>query len=513
MKKRWGLGWILVAAIAAPGWADYGFTRSQIEFVIGVKNDKTGLREGGAIQKAQFFYHYFNKERSPDLKVPPWVDQQLGPMLSRPVWQDPDEGVLSEAKLWQAPFAELFTYFSATRKTFPPEFEGALTQPGALLKEYADTRIRFQMSIDRLYRARMGDSLGGRGRSVLSHLDLTLKQMDATVGAIVAADGRRYVQAVLGAGRLTHMTHEILWSEPRGLIKGKPEPEPAKGPAVFLAIAGLLLAFSALWSFGSSNDEAVRVWSRNYWARMQGITREFNRQFVQIKVQYLVAVPVLAGIGLGLLTWNPYGFAVIAGAGCYVGYNAPRWYLDQVRSRRGREVEAQLMDAMVLLSNALKSGLDIVQGFELVHRDLTPPISEEFGLIIKNYQLGTPFEKAMEGMLERVESRLLTYLVKAIIIQRAVGGNLTKLIDRIVDNIREEGKLEEKVGALTAQQKIQSIVVAIVPWMMLSVMFAFQPEEMAAFYFRPLGMAVLLGCAIWITVGMGMVRKMGDVRV
>ena len=171
------------------------------------------------------------------------------------------------------------------------------------------------------------------------------------------------------------------------------------------------------------------------------------------------------------------------------------------------------MDALILLSNSLKSGMDIVQGFEMVSKDLRPPISEEFALVIKNYNLGTPFERSLESMEERVDSRLLSYMVKAIVLQRQVGGNLTKIFERIVENIREESKLEEKLQAMTAQQRIQAIVVGIMPWIMVGVMFVFQPDTMINFYTTPVGIIVFLFCAVWIFIGIKAVNKLGEIKV
>jgi tight adherence protein B len=170
------------------------------------------------------------------------------------------------------------------------------------------------------------------------------------------------------------------------------------------------------------------------------------------------------------------------------------------------------MDALILLSNCLRSGLDIVQGFEMVSKDLIPPISDEFALVIKNYQLGMTFEKALGVMEERVASKMLAYMIRAIVLQRQVGGNLTKVFERIVIDIREESKLEEKTKAMTAQ-KIQSIVVGIMPWVMVSVMFMFQPETMIKFYSSPLGMATGIFCMIWVGIGMKVVSSLGKIRV
>jgi tight adherence protein B len=104
-------------------------------------------------------------------------------------------------------------------------------------------------------------------------------------------------------------------------------------------------------------------------------------------------------------------------------------------------------------------------------------------------------------------------MIKAIVIQRSVGGNLTKIFDRIVENIREESKLAEKTAAMTAQQRIQAIVVGVMPWIMLIIMFAFQPGPMKDYYFSPLGLMTLLFCTVWIGIGMKIVNKLGDISV
>lgn len=145
----------LAVLLSAPAAAQT-FTQAEVKFLVDKKE--------GAEANSQVFYHYFKKDRDPGLVVPSWIDQTLDAMLKRPVWQDPEEGILNEAQLWQAPVSVLYEFFELTRKTFLPSEGGQLANPAALIKDYEDNRIRFQMSLDRLYRARMGNSLGGRGR-------------------------------------------------------------------------------------------------------------------------------------------------------------------------------------------------------------------------------------------------------------------------------------------------------------------------------------------------------------
>lgn len=496
---------LLAACFAAAPLRAQVFSPSEVKYLVD--------RNNGAETNTQKFYHYFKKDRDPNLTVPPWVDETIDAMLQHPVWQDPEEGILNEAQLWQAPVSVLYEFFELTRKTMAPTDGGQLAPPTSLIRDYEDNRVRFQMSLDRLYRAHLGNSLGGRGRAVISNFDLIVKEMDSLLDALTSGDIPRYKAAVLAIGALSNGAFDVLHQAPRGYAP--PGSEQRGNPMVPLVfkLIGIALMFFGGWTVGTLNEAKIQQGVDRYQAKAKEWAHEYERQFLTIKIHYLVGGPAVLGLLIGLLTFDPFGFLIFTGFGIYAGLSLPAYLLRNLRFRRGMKCEAQLMDAMILMSNGLKSGVDLVGCLGLVQRDLQPPISEEFGLCIKNYQLGMSLEKALEGVEERVQSRLLAYMIKAVVIQRSVGGNLTKIFDRIVDNIREESKLVEKTAAMTAQQRIQAIVVGAMPWVMLIIMFAFQPGPMKAFYFTPLGVIVLLFCTIWISIGMKIVNTLGDIQV
>ncbi|OGS01700.1 MAG: hypothetical protein A3G41_06440 [Elusimicrobia bacterium RIFCSPLOWO2_12_FULL_59_9] len=460
---------------------------------------------------------------------PRWLILDMPRLLNTGAWEDPDQGTLSEAKLWQAPIAVLYNFFETTQKVFPsdpawartgkykddPLVRGMDAMPGTLLGVYQRNRIQFQMALDRLYRAHKGESLDGRGRIILSEFDLILSEMESLMTAIVVDNRIDYSESIIAISKLSREVFQTFNQLPRGPQPGDQEKPASKLGVWFWSAAGILLIFMAALRFAGLNREKIIVNWENYVQRSRNFAQEFNKQFLQIKAQYLVFVPLGAGVILGMVafTAHPIFLPVFSFGGAWVGYKLPGWVLETMRQRRGRQVEAQLIDSMVLMTNALKSGLDIIGAFTMVQRDMLPPISEEFGLVLKNYELGTPFERCLEGLEERAASKLVTYMVRAVIIQRQVGGNLTKIFDRIVENIREEGKLQEKTQSMTAQQRMQSKVVGIMPWAMTGIMFAFQPQQMMEFYTSNVGLGVMLFCIVWIAIGMKVVSKMGEIDV
>jgi len=480
------------------------FKANEVKFLL----DKTD----GAETRIQKFYHYFKKDRDPSLAPPKWIDETLDAMTKHPVWQDPEEGILNEAQLWQAPVSVLYEFFELTRKTMLPSDGGQLAPPASLVRDYEDNRVRFQMSLDRLYRAHLGNSLGGRGRAVLADFDLILKEMDSVLDGLTSGKVDRYRQAVLAVGELSNNAFAVLSETPRGYPPGYQKPGDSPLP-LFFELGGIAVVFFGGWLVGTLNEAKIQQGADRYRAKAKEWAHQYERQFLTIKVNYLVGGPIALGALLGIVSFDPFGFIMFTGLGVFAGLNLPGWLLSNVKRRRQLNCEKQLMDAMILMSNGLKSGVDLVGCIEMVHHDLQPPISEEFGLAVKNYQLGMSLEKALEGVDDRIGSRLVAYMIKAVVIQRSVGGNLTKIFDRIVENIREESKLAEKTAALTAQQRIQSIVVGLMPWIMMVVMFAFQPGPMKQYYFTPLGLMTIVSCTVWMSIGMKLVNKLGDISV
>ena len=472
------------------------------------------------------------------IKVPDWFPKELEEMEKLKVVYIPDEGTLSEATLWYRTIANVWSYLDRANNALDAKNnskEAILVEE--LARGYVSNRIRLVSNLDRLNKElvrgkdvyNMKDSMQGRARSMLATLEVMNQEFFSTIEALgssttPSAKDDKYRKAVMAVVMLSNQ----LWSEFRAapLPVNFPDPKVYQTTdaqrvfsLVMVLIGAVLIGYAVFLLLDAKRAEINRGWEQ-YREKSMAWAEDFNRQFLTIDVKYIVfgtlAVFVFLGLVMGVSIGGIGGIIMVGlmvMLGAYVSIRMPKVVLDRLKRSRGAKINKQLMDALILLSNSLRSGMDIVQGFELVSHDMLPPIADEFGLVIKNYKLGTPFEKALEGLDERVESRMLSYTIKAIVIQRQVGGNLTVIFSRLVENIREESKLEEKLDAMTAQQRIQAMVVGIMPVIMLGMMFMFRPEEMTAFYTSGVGLFVLFFCFVWIMIGMKLIQKLGEVKV
>ncbi len=466
-------------------------------------------------------------------KAPAWFGPELERMEKNKVVYVPDEKTTySEVDLWRQAFANVNLYLDRADQSLNPEQPIVLSR---LVREYVGNRVNLVATLDRLNKdllrggqlVVMKDSMEGRARSMLATLELINNEFFSTIESFsspLSQRDKKYHQAVKAVALLSNHLFSQFFAAP--LPTQNPDLSKLRTTradrffTLLLIVLGALFAGLFVYSLiNIKRDDILRAYG-DYRAKSEAWAEDFNRQFITIDVKYIVLAAIcLCGLFGLFIGWNiggfmgVFAFLVCLIIGGYIGVRLPASVLESLKRSRGVRINKQLMDALILLSNSLRSGMDIVQGFELVSRDMLPPIADEFGLVVKNYQLGTPFEQALDGLTERVESRMLAYVVKAIIIQRQVGGNLTVIFARLVENIREESKLEEKLQAMTAQQKIQSIVVSIMPFVMMGVMFVFNPTQMLSFYTSFIGIFVFMFCCIWIFIGMMILRKMGDIRV
>jgi tight adherence protein B len=224
---------------------------------------------------------------------------------------------------------------------------------------------------------------------------------------------------------------------------------------------------------------------------------------------------VLASIFLPTLG-NPL-FLII---GAIVGFMLPRLYVSRRKKGRVNAFNKQLPDTITLIANALRAGSSFLQAIELVTRESRPPISTEFSRVIREVNLGLPFDDAMENMVRRVLSEDLELMVTAITIQHQVGGNLAEILDSISFTIRERIRIQGEIRVLTAQQRISGYVVAGLPIGIAGILFIISPKFLEPMFTKPpeiLGLPagiIILGFGVFMmTIGFLLIRRIVDIRV
>jgi tight adherence protein B len=196
-----------------------------------------------------------------------------------------------------------------------------------------------------------------------------------------------------------------------------------------------------------------------------------------------------------------------------LGYNIPEWSIKLMRWRRLKKYDDQLPDGLIMAANGLRAGLSLVQSFEVVSRESPVPISQEFGLILKEYRMGYDIDEALEHLPERMPTVDTGIFVNAVLILRETGGNLTEIFDTIAKTIQERKRVQNKIKTLTAEGETQAYMLAILPVVMAVVLNQLNPAIFSLLYTTYIGWAFIVLMAAMEGVGLYWMLKIVKVKI
>jgi tight adherence protein B len=217
---------------------------------------------------------------------------------------------------------------------------------------------------------------------------------------------------------------------------------------------------------------------------------------------------------------KPLGSPLALILGFFVGLYLPRMWLGRRRAGRLNAFNKQLPDTITLLANALRAGSSFLQAIEMVVREAQPPITVEFGRVVREVNLGLAFDAAMENMVRRVRSDDLELMATAITIQHQVGGNLAEILDSIAFTIRERVRIKGEIRSLTAQQRMSGYVVAGMPIGLMLLLMVLAPGFMKPMFQNPPGIMglpaglIVLGIGgVFMFIGFIIIRRIVAIEV
>ena len=219
-----------------------------------------------------------------------------------------------------------------------------------------------------------------------------------------------------------------------------------------------------------------------------------------------VANLALMAIG-GTVVWSVTGRALLGMVAFGSLALAPRLLYWWMRRKRLRMFEEQLPDALMMLAGGLRAGVGLSSAIQQLGVEAQPPISQEFSLLLREQRLGVTLEQALSNLNRRVPTQTTVLVVSAMRVAAETGGGLAETLERTSNTIRSRLQMEGKIGALTAQGKLQAWVVGLLPMVLMAILNKMEPEAMGMLWHTRLGWATLVVIAFFELMGIYVIRK------
>ena len=247
------------------------------------------------------------------------------------------------------------------------------------------------------------------------------------------------------------------------------------------------------------------------------VSGELDKAWIEItpeRATMWVTGSVLLGAFIGILAGNTltqrvFWILVLGSAGYFVPTFAVRW----LQARYLQRVDDQLVDALRMMANALKAGLNLQQAIELVSREMPPPISNVFGRVVNEISLGRLTDDALRRMVQRVPLEDVRLFTDSVLTLRETGGNLSETFGVIAETVVERKKVQGRIKTVTTQGVSQGVIICSMPIALMLLFSIIDENYLDPFFTTPLGWLMLTAVFVHDAVGMWAILKVVKVEV
>ena len=267
------------------------------------------------------------------------------------------------------------------------------------------------------------------------------------------------------------------------------------------------------------NEKIINWLKHRSLGQKEEVIRLMRLMYIEVDEKKVTIAMLLCSFGVGFLFFiafwpNLIVGLIFGGAVTIGGWSIPKMIMLQLYEKRCTRFVDQMVDGLTLMANGIKAGLSPVQSMERVRLNLPPPMSQEFGDMLKSINLlGQSQQQALNELALRIPRPDVVMFTTAINILDEAGGNMGETFQTIVSTIRERQKVERKIEALTAQSLMQGIIITMVPFIMLIVFALTDPGYIKPLFTTVPGVfALLIMLGLQITGGL-MIKKIVKINV
>lgn len=240
---------------------------------------------------------------------------------------------------------------------------------------------------------------------------------------------------------------------------------------------------------------------------------QLSDMFIFIDSKQLLMITVGSAAAVFLSVWlfgDSILFAVVMAV--MVGMT-PGIIITILEKRRHKRILTDLPDALLSMSNMMKSGSNMNTALEMVVTETPGPIGQEFGLFLRELKIGVDHNEALDNLAKRVPLPDMQLVVAGMKISREIGGSIAEILHKLADTVRKRLEMEGKISALTAQGKYQGYVMALLPIVVGYAIFQIEPVAMSKLFTEQVGWVVCIVIFVMAFTGHKFIQKIVNIDV
>jgi len=190
------------------------------------------------------------------------------------------------------------------------------------------------------------------------------------------------------------------------------------------------------------------------------------------------------------------------------GLGLPRWVLGFMKRRREKAFTNEFANAIDVIVRSVRSGLPTNEALRIVARELPDPCGAEFGRLCEGLKVGVTLDQGVKKMYESMPTPEVAFFGIVMTIQQKSGGNLSEALSNLSAVLRDRKRLVGKIKAMSSEAKASAGIIGSLPPGVMGIVYLTTPNYISLLFTEHLGNLMLAGCAVWMGLGIAVMRKM-----
>jgi len=224
--------------------------------------------------------------------------------------------------------------------------------------------------------------------------------------------------------------------------------------------------------------------------------------------KFMIVSGILAVVSFAAALLSGGGPLGAIGLAFAAGLGLPRWGLNYLKKRREANFLKALPDAVDVIVRGIKAGLPLFESIKVVAADSPEPLKGEFLAIIETQAIGMPLGEACARLFERMPVPEANFFGIVVSIQQKSGGNLSEALGNLSKVLRDRKKMAEKIQAMSMEAKASAGIIGSLPPIVMLLVYLTTPQYISLLWTHPTGQLMLVGCLVWMSIGIFVMKRM-----
>ncbi|MDQ0455434.1 type II secretion system F family protein [Rhizobium paknamense] len=224
--------------------------------------------------------------------------------------------------------------------------------------------------------------------------------------------------------------------------------------------------------------------------------------------RFIIASCVLGGVVFLLTLMMGMSLILSLGLAFAAGAGVPRWAVGFLIKRRQQKFLNEFPNALDVMVRSIKSGLPLNDALRLIAADAQEPVKTEFRKVVDSQQLGISVPESCARMFNSMPLQEVNFFAIVIAIQSQAGGNLSEALSNLSRVLRERRKMKAKVSALSMEAKASAVIIGSLPFVVAFLVYITSPAYIMVLFTDPRGHLILGFSAVWMSIGIFVMRNM-----